>query len=53
MKRVADAGEKPVVVPVVVVAVAVHVPLVVPAVEREVAAYEVSSISLPVEYSQG
>ena len=34
MKRLADAGEQPVVVPVVVVAVDVHVALVVPTVER-------------------
>ena len=33
MKRVAEAGEPPVVVPVIVVAVDVHVALVVPAVE--------------------
>ena len=52
MKRVADAGEKPVVVPVVVVAVAVHVPLIVPAVEREVAVYEAPSVPPPIEYSR-
>ena len=33
MKRVSDARERPVIVPVVVVAVHVHVALVVPAVE--------------------
>ncbi len=34
MKRVAKAGEPPVVIPVIVVAVDVHVPLVIPPVER-------------------
>ncbi|KKR41614.1 MAG: hypothetical protein UT78_C0023G0005 [Candidatus Nomurabacteria bacterium GW2011_GWF2_40_12] len=34
MKRVADASEPPVVIPVVVVAVDVHVALVVPVIER-------------------
>ena len=53
MKRVANAGEPPVVVPVVVVTVDVHVPLVVQTVERGVALYGVSSASLPLEYSQG
>ena len=53
MKRVAHASKPPVVVPVVVVAVDVHLALVVPTVERGVALYGVSSISLPLEYSQG
>ena len=52
MPRVANTGEPPVVVPVVVVAVDVHLALVVPTVERGVALYGVSSISLPLEYSQ-
>ena len=52
MKRVANARKPPVVVPVVVVAVDVHLALVVPTVERGVILYEVSSISLPLEYSQ-
>ncbi len=52
MKRVANTGEPPVVVPVVVVAVDVHLALVVPTVEHGVALYGVSSISLPLEYSQ-
>ena len=52
MKRVAgskDTGQEPVVIPVVVVAVAVHVPLVVPAVERQVAMCGVPSISPSLE----
>lgn len=52
MKRFADAGEPPVVIPVVVVAVDVHVALVVPPVERD-ELYRESSISLPFEYSLG
>lgn len=52
MKWVANTGEPPVVVPVVVVAVDVHLALVVPTVERGVALYGVSSISLPLEYSR-
>ena len=51
MKRVANTGEPPVVVPVVVVAVDVHLALVVPTVERGVALYKVSSVPLPLEYS--
>ena len=35
MKRVADAPDPPVVIPIVVVAVDVHVVLVIPAVERD------------------
>ncbi|MFA6407851.1 MAG: hypothetical protein WCW36_00010 [Candidatus Paceibacterota bacterium] len=52
MKRFAGSrytGKEPIVVPVVVVAIAIHVPLVVPAVEREVAMCGVPSISLPIE----
>ena len=55
MKRVAgskDTRQEPVVIPVVVVAVAVHVPLVVPAVERQVAMYEAPPVPPPFEYSQ-
>ncbi len=37
MKRVAQASEPPVVIPVVVVAVDIHVTLVVPPVERGIA----------------
>ena len=37
MKRVADASEEPIVVPLVVVAVAVDVALVVPPVKRQIA----------------
>ena len=40
MKRVADASEPPVVIPVVVVAVDVHVALVIPAVERGIVCIE-------------
>jgi hypothetical protein len=50
MKKVANTGEPPVVVPVVVVAVDVHLALVVEAVERGVALYGVSSVPLPLEY---
>jgi len=50
MKRVADAREPPVVVPVVVVAVDVHVALVVPPVERG-ELYKTPSIPLFVECS--
>lgn len=53
MKRVANAREPPVVVPVVVVAVDVHLALVVPTVERGVALYGVSSASLLLEYGRG
>ena len=53
MKRVADTGEQPIVVPVVVVAVDVHLALVVPTIERGIALYRVSSRSLPSEYSKG
>ena len=56
MKRVAgsrNAGKEPVVVPVVVVAVAVHVALVVPAIERQAAMYEAPPIPPPFEYSRG
>jgi hypothetical protein len=56
MKRVAgsrNAGQEPVVIPVIVVAVAVHVPLVVPAVERQVTMCEAPSVPPPIEYSQG
>lgn len=52
MKRVADTGEKPVVVPIVVVAVDVHVTLVVvPAIEGGLC--EVPSVPPPLEYSRG
>ena len=53
MKRVAKTRKPPVVVPVIVVAIDVHLALVVPTVKRGVALYGVSSISLPLEYSQG
>jgi len=53
IKRVADAGEPPVVIPVVVVAVDVHVALVVPPVERGIALCKASPLSPPLEYSQG
>jgi hypothetical protein len=56
MKRVPDPREPPIVIPIVVVAVAVHIALVVvPAVEREVAVdrYEAPSWPLPIEYSPG
>jgi hypothetical protein len=53
MKRVADAREPPIVIPVVVVAVAIHVALAVPPVEREVTAYGAPSVPLPIEYSPG
>lgn len=53
MKRVANTSERPVVVPVVVVAVDVQLALVVPTIERGVALYRVSSRSLPPEYSKG
>ena len=33
MKRVADAGDPPIVIPVIVVAIDVHIALIVPAVE--------------------
>ena len=49
MKRVVKAGEPPVVVPIVVVAVDVHLALVVPAVERGVALYRESSVPPPLE----
>ena len=52
MKRFADAGEPPVVVPVVVVAVHVHVALVVPLVERR-RLYIRPPTPLPIEYSRG
>ena len=52
MKRLANAGEEPVVIPVIVVAVDVHVALVVvPPVERGEMC-DVSSIPLSFEYSQ-
>lgn len=50
MKRVADAREPPVVIPVIVVAVDVHVTLVVPPVERG-ELYKMPSLPLPVECS--
>ena len=53
MKRVADASKPPVVVPVIVIAIAVHVALVVPPVEREVPAYGEPSLPLSFEYSRG
>ncbi len=52
MKRVAKASEPPEGTPVVVVAIDIHLMLVVPTVEGGVALYGVSSISLPLEYSQ-
>jgi len=50
MKRFAETGKPPIVVPVVVVAVDVHVALVVPTVEVNL--YEVSSAPPLFEYSQ-
>jgi len=44
MKRVADTGEPPVVIPVIVIAVNVHIPLVIPPVEDR-PLYEVPSLS--------
>ena len=52
MKRFADAGEPPVVIPVVVVAVDVHVTLAIPPIERGELCNE-SSLPPPLEYSQG
>ena len=52
MKRVADAGEPPVVVPVVVVAVDIHLALAVPVVERG-ELYGASSATPPLEFSRG
>ena len=50
MKRVANASEEPVVVPVVVIAIDVHVALViVPAIEGGL--YGVPSVPPPLEYS--
>ena len=48
-----DTGKKPVVVPIVVVAIAVHVPLVVPAVERQVAMCKAPSIPPSLEIFSG
>ncbi len=54
MKRVAEAGKPPVVIPVVVVAVDVHVALVVPVVEGgSNVMYGMPSMPLPLEYSRG
>jgi hypothetical protein len=56
MKRVAwrgDTGQEPIVVPIIVVAIAVHVPLAVPAIERQIAMYGAPSVPPPIEYSQG
>lgn len=47
MKRVADATEPPVVVPIVVVTVDVHVALVVVAIERDVVCVKCHLASLP------
>lgn len=52
MKRVANAREPPVVVPVIVVAVDVQVALVIPPLERGELC-KILSIPLPPEYSQG
>jgi hypothetical protein len=50
MKRVAHAREKPVVVPIVVVAVDIHVPLVVvPVTEGGRLLYDASSVPLSIE----
>ena len=48
MRRIADASEPPVVVPVIVVPVDVHVPVVVPPVEGGVL-YGPSSMTPPIE----
>ena len=52
MKRVAEASDPPVVIPVIVVAVDVHVALVVPPVERGVAMCDKPSIPLLLECSR-
>ncbi len=52
MKKVADTGETPIVIPVIVVTIDVHVALiVVPTIEGGL--YEVPSVPPPLEYSQG
>lgn len=52
MKRVAEAGEPPVVVPVVVVPVHIDVALAIEAIERSVALYRISPAPLSLECSQ-
>lgn len=53
MRIVAAAGEPPVVIPPIVVAVDVHIALVIPVVERGVALCDVPSLPLPIECSPG
>ncbi|OHB17309.1 MAG: hypothetical protein A2544_01810 [Candidatus Zambryskibacteria bacterium RIFOXYD2_FULL_43_10] len=52
MKRVAEAREPPVVIPIVVVLVDVHVTLAVPMVKRG-ELHDKPSVSPPFEYSRG
>jgi hypothetical protein len=47
MKRVANTGEPPVVVPVVVVAVDVHLALVVPTIERDEIVRDIVYVTTP------
>ena len=53
LARSRNAGKEPIVVPVVVVAIAIHVALVVPTVERQVAMCGTPSVPPPFEYSRG
>ena|SRR3989344_3068751 len=46
MKKVADATNPPVVIPVVIIAIAVHLALVIPPVEGDVTIYKMPSVPL-------